>query len=431
MTWRNHTWTLGVLGLMAMSGVAAAQPKAEPGAGGGSAPAAGAAATEQAAESVAVLRGGRGEQLGVVAVSVDGVSVGELVAGVSSARMLSWHQVRSVRGTLADAARQYEKTSDAAWRGIARLDRGDDVGAESVLEPLAKTYQMRGGPTACAVFAGLLRCRLARGAQTLAVESWTDWMIAGEVAPDAGKGPGVSSFDRAESVLAGTMDATTGLVTTLPPVWLGVPAVKALAGAEAMPPEAGPGRAQQLKDLYVQAARFESGLSTRLPALDTTWSDAQRLVWQVVAARIGDDATRREARAGLAARLKGAIPAWQDAWCRVGLGRSLILEQDDEQKREGLLHLLMLAAREDGSDVYLTGVAIAEAAATMAARGDSAGATVVLADLSRRYPDHPAMEWSVIKPLIRGASAMPRAAPREERAAESAAQKDAKTGSEK
>jgi hypothetical protein len=356
-------------------------------------------------ESSATFRAGKGQQLGVTAVSIDGVCVGELVAGVTSARMLSWHQIKSINGDLAAGSQPLLANADAAWRGLARLERGDELGAEAILEPLAKTYRLRGGPTAAAVYAGLLRCRLGRGAQTLAIDAWAGWLAANEIAPDAGGGPAVSSWDRAEELLVGVIDSATGLATALPPAWLNVPAVRSLAGADAMPTEPGPSRGEQMRDLYVQAARFECRLPTRLRPMDQAWSESQRLVWQIVAARIGDEATRKEARAALQGRLRVAIPAWQEAWCRVGIGRSLLLESDDDSKRDGLLHLLAIASREDGSDVYLTGIALAEAAASLRARGDSAGSNLVLADLVRQYPDHPAMEWELIRPYVRGAGA--------------------------
>lgn len=354
------------------------------------------------AESSATFRAGKGQQLGVTAVSIDGVCVGELVAGVSSARMLSWHQIKSINGALAAGSQPLLANADAAWRGLARLERGDDLGAEAILEPLAKTYRLRGGPTAAAVYAGLLRCRLGRGAQTLAIDSWVGWLAANEIAPDAGGGPAVSSWDHAEELLVGVIDPATGLAMALPPTWLNVPAVRSLAGTDAMPSEPGPSRGEQMRDLYVQAARFECRLPTRLRTMDPAWSESQRLVWQIVAARIGDEATRKDARAALQGRLRVAIPSWQEAWCRIGLGRSLLLESDDDSKRDGLLQLLAIASREDGSDVYLTGIALAEAAAGLRARGDAVGANLVLADLVRQYPDHPALEWEVIRPYVRG-----------------------------
>jgi len=359
------------------------------------------------ADSVAILRGGRGEQMGVVAVSIDGVSVGELVAGVSSARMLSWHRVKSVGGSLTEEAKQYASTADDAWRAMTRLERGDAIGAELLLEPLAKTYSRRGGPTAGAVFAGLLKCRLLRGSQTLAVDAWMSWMQAGEIAPDAGRGPGVSSWERGEEILHGGVDAATGLVPSLPPVWLNVASVRAFAGGEAMPPELGngAGRGAQLRELYVQAARRECGLATRLPAGNAAWPDAQRLVWQMVAARIGDDAARREARAALTARLKAGATGWIEAWCRVGIGRSLMVESDAESVRDGVLQLLTLAAREDASDAYLTGIALAEASAALRAAGDTRGAMTVLVDLVRRLPDHPATEWEGVRTSVPAAMA--------------------------
>ncbi len=370
---------------------------------GGGTPAAASneSAAASVAESSARFRAGKGQQLGVSAVSIDGVCVGELVAGVTSARMLSWHEIKAVDGALAAGAQPFLANADAAWRGLTRLDRGDALGAEAVLEPLAKTYRLRGGPTAAAVHAGLLRCRLARGAQTLAIDAWVGWLAANEIAPDAGGGPAVSSWDHAEEQLAGVVDPATGLAVALPPVWLNVPAVRSLAGGETMPSEPGPSRGERMRDLYVQAARFECRLATRLSAMDPAWNESQRLVWQVVAARIGDDATRKDARAALQGRLKVAIPSWQEAWCRVALGRSLVLESDDESKRDGLLQLLAIGSREDGSDVYLTGIALAEASAALRARGDAAGANMVLADLVRQYPDHPALEWEQIRPHVR------------------------------
>lgn len=363
------------------------------------------------AESSATFRGGQGQQLGVSAVSIDGVCIGELVAGVSSAKMLSWHQIKAINGALAAGSQPFLVNADAAWRGLARLERGDQLGAEAILEPLAKTYQLRGGPTAAAVHAGLLRCRLGRGAQTLAIDAWVGWLAANEIAPNAGGGPAVSSWDHADELLVGVIDPATGLATALPPVWLNVPAVKSLAGVDAMPSEPGPSRGEQMRDLYIQAARFECRLPARLRAMDPAWSESQRLVWQIVAARIGDDATRKDARAALQGRLRVAAPAWQEAWSRVAIGRSLLLESDDESKRDGLLQLLTITSREDGSDVYLAGIALAEASAALRARGNTAGANLVLADLIRQYPDHPAMEWDMVRPHIRGAGAAVRVKP--------------------
>lgn len=336
----------------------------------------------------------------VSAVNADGVTV--VTARAADGRVVDsvlwgWHQVKSVGGAFASAAAPLASRGDEAWRGLSRLERGDVVAAEPVLERMFTEYQTRTGPTACAIDAGLARCRISRGALTAAVVPWLAWRRAQAVATPP-------RFDRAEAVWGDLLDPASGLVPGLPPIFPDTPATRALARAglgEASPGASVPDDlARTLARLYAVAAQFESGTPGVAP--DPRTADlGVRLVFDVVRARVGDDATRADARKSLAERVKPNAPAlgtWQESWVRVGLGRSLVREADPELKRQGVLQLLELPARNRSTDSYLTGVALADAAAALEALGDHAGATVLARELIDRYPDHPALDAPSLRP---------------------------------
>ena len=92
--------------------------------------------------------------------------------------LVGWDRVREVTGPLAGEAAKFAATADKAWRARVRLERGDWVAAEPLFEELFTTYRDRTGPTALMAAGGLLRCRLARGGQTAAVEPWVAWVRA-------------------------------------------------------------------------------------------------------------------------------------------------------------------------------------------------------------------------------------------------------------
>lgn len=172
------------------------------------------------------LRGGEPAPAGrVLEVSLDGVTVGSTVA---SPVIVGWHRVRSVEGPLAGEAAAFEEVADDAWRAMSRLDRGDAQAAEPVFERLQDLYRGRSGPTAAAVFEGLLRCRLRRNAQTLAVDAWLEWRRARSAADGAQWYRGNRD---AEGIGGIVFDEETGLVPDLPPLWLDVPAVRVFAEA--------------------------------------------------------------------------------------------------------------------------------------------------------------------------------------------------------
>src|SRR5262249_21729976 len=125
--------------------------------------------------------------------------------------VISWDRVASVQGDLGDAAGPFLATGEKLWRARTRLERGDVVGAEPLVEELFAQFAGQRGATAAVAAGGLLRCRLATGAQTGAVVPWLGYLgalgeneqptLAGD--SDPGAGPAV--------------DAGTGLAPLLPP----------------------------------------------------------------------------------------------------------------------------------------------------------------------------------------------------------------------
>jgi len=345
-----------------------------------------AAASIPVADSTPILRGRESPSgLRVVALDADGVTV---EGGDGSTRdVLGWERIAGVEGPLGAEAAAFARTADAAWRARARLDRGDIAGAEPLFEELFASYEGRRGPTSAGVAAGLLRCRLLRGAQTGAVAPWLAYLeAAGQGTPTAGVGAAVGA--------GVVMDGPTGLVPALPPIWLDVASVRAFARTPASAEDGG--RASAMGALYRAAARIEAGLGGTLPP-EPTDDAGLRLVWEVVASRGGDESLRTAAREALTARLGRALPAWTEAWCRVAIGRSLLKETAREARLLGVAELLELPARLEGASPYLTGVAMAEAAVALVGLDDVDGAVSVRADLQSRLPGHPALEWEPIR----------------------------------
>src|SRR5690606_34921109 len=100
------------------------------------------------------------------------------------------------------------------------------------------------------------------------------------------------------------------------------------------------------------------------------------------------------------------------AWCRIGLGRSLLTESDDGLVMDGVVQLMHLPARFGDEQPYLTGVALAESAAALSRLGDTSGSASVEALLQQSYAGHPALEWTeMMRRRPRGTSPAPASAP--------------------
>jgi hypothetical protein len=346
-------------------------------------------AQAQAAEGRAKLRGkDAGFVAGVASVDAAGVHT---ISGDGTGKVIAWHKVVGVDGPLAEDAKSYLAHGDELWRALARLERGDIPAAEVLLESLTGELTTTPGPTAEAIWQGLLRCRLDRGAQTGAAAAWLAWRSVRT---------GLESTEQVASEFSDRVPTPTGLVPAIPPVWVNVPSVAVLAssGAEQWKLDAKSTDSSigLLAQWYLRAAR---GAAEREGGEWPEVSSDQDvvLVAAMVKAQYGDDKERHAAREELRGIISARTEGWIEAWARVAIGRSLLKENDVETRRLGVVELLHVPSRLESAVPYLTGVALADSAAGLRKLGDTQGATVLRDELLRRYAGHPAVEWSQVR----------------------------------
>jgi len=344
-------------------------------------------------QSTLTMRGGAETPEGkIVHVDAQGVKI----EGAGGERVVGWDRVRLVSGDLEPQFARFASIADKAWRARARLERGDVVMAEPLLEELATKVGSEVGPTSRLVFAGLVRCRLARGAVIAAAPAFLAWHKA-----TGGDAEFVSevAWGLAGPTDVGLIDARTLLAPGLPPIWVGSPALQSLARQE--------WPKTPLGILYEQAARFEAGLSTGMPRRVTSHrSDSERagydLVYAVVASRIGEEQERRSAREELVKDID-TQPEWARAWRWAAVGRSLLREQDAESRWRGVAELLRVPAEVEHVTPYVTGLAMGEAAAALRELGDSRGAALLADEIVERFPGHPVLDWQGVRGIQRPA----------------------------
>lgn len=318
--------------------------------------------------------------------------------------LVGWDRVARLPAAHQAQAAPFAPIADAAWRARSRLERGDAVAAEPLFEQLFHDYAWRQGPTSALVAEGLLRCRLRRGAQVMAVEPWLS-LLAAQTTPVA-SAPRVLGADWASrSDLDPILDAETGLVPGLPPIWLDWPGLASLTDPAVVPlpatgiADAARSTAAQLAQWYHAAAAFEVGRPVPLPELSDTAPPSVRFVADIVTARAADLPRRAAARDRLIQRLALNLPPWQEAWCRAAIGRSFLREADPDLRVRGILELLHLPARFDQVHPYLAGLALAESVVALERAGDHHAAATLHAELVIRYQGHPALAWPALAEL--------------------------------
>jgi len=335
-------------------------------------------------------------------VRIDRSGIGEQV--------ISWDRVKRVGGEWAAKFEPFAPLADKAWRARTRLERGDHALAEPLFEELAVELKGQSGPTSSLVAEGLLRCRLARGAQSAAVLPWLTWI---SIVSPASSGNSLKK----EQWIGGTCDASGMgaidpdflLPPSLPPVWVPGPALDSLLASKDWDTltklDGVPG---QLATFYQQAAMFSAGTTSRSVdrASGEPTSLGARLVFDMLRSWNGDADQREAARAALRARFesvdkkKPASPRrWVEAWCRFAIGRSMIDETDESTSLLGVIELLHVPARFEEDQPYLAGMALAHASLTLAKLGDTQGAQTLKAELASKFPRHPALEWDQVRKL--------------------------------
>ncbi|MBL0927776.1 MAG: hypothetical protein IBJ11_09005 [Phycisphaerales bacterium] len=361
-------------------------------------PAAHAGADDPPPADLVELRGGQ-----IVAEPIEGVDLRGIRLKGPAPRLLSWDSVKLVTGPHAEAAAKFADVAEKAWRARIRLARADLALAAPLFDELFALYEHEPGPTALMAAEGALACRVAAGDRPGAIRPWLR-ALALRLA-----GQKIDGDPRLDPVL----DPETLLLPALPPVFVADDSTRALADSlaqEVLPGDGQPPLAAALSALYRRAAAIELAepLPEPPPRLD---HPALTLVRDIVDARSDDAGVRAAARARLEAGLAGEPGGWREAWRRAALGRSLLREPDPAARSAGLFQLFHLPARFAPSQPYLAGVALAEASAEMARRGNAAAAAELRDRLAELDPRHPALAWLRALPPPASAAKPAEAAP--------------------
>lgn len=428
-TWSTAAWRVVITGAIACGGASVALTQGVAMAQGvtpgsravappteaGSAQAGAQAGEDQDVWRGLVMRSGQEPPVGrPISLGIEGITV-EVGEGVAAKRFLvGLDRIAEPPAMLAKSFAPLRGISERAWRARIRLERGDLVASEPLLEDLSREIGAARGATPELVHRGLLACRLARGVHTGALESYIRWRLASE---------GLAEESTSGAGLEAAIDPSTRLATQLPPMWIDGPATQAFARSKIHVGDGATGAAAALARLYETAAKIASGE----PVTDA-WDplgpgvgvgsaavgdEGVSLVRDIVAARLGDDAGRAKARNDLLRRRNASIPAWQHAWILTGVGQSLTHEKDRELRLRGVATLLEVATRYEDACPYLTGLAMADAAITLGDLGDVASALRIRSDLAGRWPGHVALDLPALRSLIERptAAATPAALP--------------------
>ncbi|MBX9736946.1 MAG: hypothetical protein K2X32_08465, partial [Phycisphaerales bacterium] len=354
----------------------------------------------------------RSSQVGVEGDLV-GVSGAGLVLRVAAAdgvlqdKAIGWDTVRTVDGA-GPTAMTFLQVGEQIWRGRTRIERGDFVLGERVIEPLYASLVASGregtsaqawpgltGPTGAVLAEAALRCRLNRGWTTAALEPWLAWRasveeagrLGGVIVSPGSAPPGQQVWIGGQMSGVGVTDATTGLCVQLPPIFSAaaseraLPAIYALGSWGAAQRRAG--STGELAMLYRAAIAGEMAQSAgRVPdpvstELMKSADPGVRLCAEIVVSRLGTAAQRAEARSLLRQRLavsrarpaeseaqQMTLSSWQESWVRAAIGRSLLLETDLKSKREALVSLLHVPARFGDQVPWLAAICLREAIQT-------------------------------------------------------------------
>ncbi|MEQ8845500.1 MAG: hypothetical protein RIB58_11660 [Phycisphaerales bacterium] len=313
--------------------------------------------------------------------------------------VVGWDRVLHVPASLQEAAAPFEQLAEDAWRARVRLERGDLVLAEPLLQEAFDAARAQNGglrgPTGLVVAEGLLRCRLGRNASAAAIEPWLAWVDAAIV-----RQPRTTFAHRDWARQAGlreVIDPATELSPMLPPMWLPSPSLRLVPQLEGIEGERN--KASALRRLYQAAARHELG--ERVVELPEVPREAgSELVRDIVAARVLDESARASARARLEAGLASAESGWKVAWITAALGRSLVLESSEELRLRGVAELLRVHVLHRERSPDLADIALAEAAAALDDLGQHEAARGLATELARLGPQSPVLSWPPVARLL-------------------------------
>ncbi len=280
------------------------------------------------------------------------------------------------------------KTAEELWRARSRVERFDTALAEPLLERLFEQYRGRSHETALVVAEGLLRCRLARGDQILAL------LPALETARLRRAGITTGSY----AGLAAVIDPGTFLCPQLPPVWIPTPLLDSLERGLAGYDARGDAVIAAIASLYLEALRRSRGAPPGDGAVPGPGPLPDHPGVEFLSFLLDSSAAAPEQRRAARERLERApekLPEWAEAWARFHIGLSLLGESGLGRRQQGMVSLMHLPARFERRQPYLAGLALAYVAAALEQTGDVGAADTIRAQVARSFPLHPLLAAGV------------------------------------
>lgn len=307
-----------------------------------------------AATADVVLRGGRVVDAPIVSIGPQGVELGG-----DKPSMLSWDRIKLVRGERASEADPYLELAEDLWRARTRLERGDVALAEPVFESAFESMRGKTGATSLLAAEGLLRCRLARGATAAALDPWLDAFRQRRAGARA-------SWDGPPA-----LDERLHLSPLLPPIYEDDATARAVVDRPVR--ATGDAAADAADALHRCAALAALGEGDAPPDLsaEALADETVAFLRSLVLAQCGEERERRSARESLERTLTNDLGSWREPWRRVAIGRAMLLEEDEPERRRGVLHLLHAAARFRGSQPALASIALGDAASALGSLGET------------------------------------------------------------
>lgn len=292
--------------------------------------------------------------------------------------VMPWDRVRAIE--MANPPRSLDQQLAAAtelWRARTRVERGDTILAEPLFEKHFQHHRGKTSETALVVAEGLLRCRLARGENALAIVPALEVirLRRAKIATDS------------YAMLQPVFDPATGLCPALPPVFVPSP-INGRVGRElaALRTSSDPAVAA-LAVLYSIALGELQPSPASQPQSDTD-EPGVRLLTNLLALRSATNDQRDGALRTLE-RQVASLPAWARAWVNYEAGLALASSDDIDTRARGLLQLLAVPAEHASLQPFLAGVALSRAADILQRRGDTSAATNLREELARSFPNHP------------------------------------------
>lgn len=308
--------------------------------------------------------------------------------GMGASHLVAWDRVRDVRMQTPDPKLDERlATADDIWRARSRLERGDTALAEPLFERLFNQYRGRTNETSLIIAEGLLRCRLDRLANDLAVIPALEVirLRRAEVETDR--------YD----MMPAMYDTAYELCPLVPGAWMDSSRLARLERDLQQYDAIGDAVVSAYVSLYLHAVRLMHNVDREpgriadeiRPARQHRGVQFVRDLMTLIDPAADGTGRRRAAESRLHRQI-GQNQPWAEAWLRYFEGLALLRAEGTGRNQRGMASLAHLPARFARSQTYLAGLAMHHMIMQLESNGHAEKAASLREEMSRRFPRHPA-----------------------------------------